>query len=456
MLSLIAALLIADPAADGAVPHPAAVEAPAGFAALDLSACADADGQRQLPREAALGELLARYPITLDVSAFSGAQTSLPQRIADACAGSDCVAPNGSLARLNRSAALMLDQRSDGRFSLAWSGAGPEPVTQAERIAAFFDLSRPGYTLTCLAVPQPPVTAIATAPAPAMASPAKPAAAPPAETRKGFLSQIRVASSDAEAEKDDYTKRNPAQVSYDDNKANSGAIISANAVALFPAVASWGKESVATQGFGDIRPFVGYQRISASDPGSEVNNLDFGVRGKFRFARNDGQEAYVGGLSAAYETDDRFKSQLTRYEASLALPVKAWLKEDLHYDVAAPCVWCQTADLTLVSDYVNVGNAGDKVALTDLPQYARAGIDATWDLRLKRGAGKPSFGLNLQYSAREDLSGEKASADRLTTRAAYYPTEQSHYAFGLEYDSGRDLTSLTPVKRWLVTWGFRN
>ncbi len=457
MFSLIAALLASDAAApaEATIAHPAPVEAPAGFTALDLSACTDVAGQRQLSREAALGELLARYPITLDVSAFGGPQTALPQRIADACVGEACTAPISSLAKLNRSAAVMISQRADGRFRLEWNGAGPEPATEAERVVAFFDLSRPGYVLTCLATPQPPVTAIATA-APSPSSPTKPTLAPASNKPKGFLSQIRVASSDTEAEKDDYTKRVPAQLSYDNNKANNGAIISANAVALFPAVASWGKESVTTQGFGDIRPFVGYQRISASDPASEVNNLDFGVRGKFRFARNDGQEAYVGGLSAAYETDDRFKSQLARYEASLALPVKAWLKDDLNYDETAPCVVCQTADLTLVSDYVNVGNPGDKVALTDLPQYARAGFDAAWDIRLKQGAGKPSFGLNLQYSAREDLSRENASADRLTTRASYYPTEQSHYAFGLEYDSGRDLTSLTPVQRWLVTWGFRN
>lgn len=464
MLSLIAALLISDAplaantaaATDAPVAHASVADTPAGFAALDLSACSDAAGQRQLPREAALSELLARYPITIDVSAFGGPQTSLPQRIADACVGDACIAPNTSLAKLNRSAAVMIEQRSDRRFRLEWNGAGPEPATQAERVTAFFDLSKPGYVLTCLATPQPPVTAIATAAPPPASPSAKPTTTAAANAQKGLLSQIRVASSEAEAEKDDYTKRNPAQLSYDNNRANTGAIISANAVALFPAVASWGKESVTTQGFGDVRPFVGYQRISASDPASEVNNLDFGVRGKFRFARADGQEAYVGGLSATYETDDRFKSQLARYEASLALPVKAWLKDDLHYDVAAPCVICQTADLTLVSDYVNVGNPGDKVALTDLPQYARAGFDASWDIRLKQGAGKPSFGLNLQYSARDDLSGENASADRLTTRAAYYPTEQSHYAFGLEYDSGRDLTSLTPVKRWLVTWGFRN
>lgn len=458
MLSLIAALLVSDAAIaanDATVSHAAMVDAPAGFAALDLSACTDVSGQRQLPREAAISELLARYPITLDVSAFGGSQAPLPQRIADACVGNACMAANTSLARLNRSAAVMIDQRSDGRFRLEWNGAGPEPVTQAGRVAAFFDLSRPGYVLTCLATPQPPVTAVAVAMPPSPA--AKPAEAKiAANAPKSLLSKIRIASSEAEAEKDDYTKRNPAQLSYDNNRANTGAIISANAVALFPALTSWGKESVTTQGFGDVRPFIGYQRISAANTASEVNNLDFGVRGKFRFARQDGQEAYVGGLSATYETDDRFKSQLGRYEASLALPVKVWLKDDLHYDVAAPCVVCQTADLTLVSDYVNVGNPGDKVALTDLPQYARAGFDATWDIRLKQGAGKPSFGLNLQYSARDDLSGENASADRLTTRAAYYPTEQSHYAFGLEYDSGRDLTSLTPVKRWLVTWGFRN
>ena len=444
MISLLASLLVAASATTTAMSP--------GLSGLDTVACDGEADTRRLSRQNAITQLLARYPIVVDVADFSGLQTPLAQRVAAACADEACQTDgrqtDGSLAALNRAVTVMLTTRDDGRLRLIWTGSGDEPATRPERIAAFFDLSRDTYTLQCLAPPPPPPV-IATAPAVPEVQPDKKTGI------RAVVSHWRIASTVNETEKDDYTKRDPARLSYVDNAADSAPVISARGVIAAPAVLTWGDQKVATEGFGDIRPFVGYERISSLYIGNEVNNLDIGLRGHFRFARNDGKEAYVGGLTAAYETDDRLHSSLTRFEASLGLPLKAWTERTFPGNASVECVICQTANMTLVSDYVDVSDPGDKIALLYLPQYARLGFDASWDVRLNRGKDKPGFGLNLLYSRRDDLSNEGATATRLISRAAYYPTPRSHYVFALEYDKGKDLTSLSDIDRWMLTWGYR-
>lgn len=448
MISLLASLLIAAaaPAASDAAVTPA-------FTVLDPSACEGDDDNRQLPRQKAIGQLLTRYPIMIDAADFSGPQTPLAQRVAAACADNACLTDAhltaGPYAALNRTVGAMLDARDDGQFRLVWIGSGAEPASRAERIAAFFDLSHDTYALQCLAAPPPPPIS-----APVIAAVPSEDEAPKTGLRAA-ISHWRIASTVNETEKNDYTKRDPARLSYVDNAADSAPVISAKGVIAAPAIITWGDQAVATRGFGDIRPFTGYERISSVNPSSEVNNLDFGLRGHFRFARNDGKEAYIGGLTAAYETDDRFQSALTRFEASLSLPLKAWTDRTFPGNGSSECVICQTANMTLVTDYVDVSDPGEKLALVDLPQYARAGFDAQWDVRLNRGKDKPSFGLNVQYSRRDDLRNDGATASRMISRAAYYPTPQSHYVFGLEYDKGQDLISFSNIDRWMLTWGYR-
>lgn len=453
MISLLASVLIAasTTATDTA--------SPSAFAAFDLAACEGEGDARNLSRQKAVTQLLTRYPIVMNAADFSGPQTPVAQRIAAACADQACLTPDpsgnpsltaGAYAALNRAAGAMLDARDDGRFRLVWAGQDAEPATRTERIAAFFDLSHETYTLQCLAAPPPPPVS-----APVIAAIPAPAEATPKKGLRGVVSRWRIASTVNETEKDDYTKRDPARLSYVDNATDAAPVISAKGVIAAPAIITWGDQAVATKGFGDIRPFAGYERISSIYPGSEVNNLDLGLRGHFRFARNDGKEAYIGGLTAAYETDDRFESALTRFEASLSLPLKAWTDRTFPGNGSSECVICQTANMTLVTDYVDVSDPGQKLALLNLPQYARAGFDAQWDVRLNRGKDKPGFGLNVQYSRRDDLRGDGATASRMISRAAYYPTPQSHYVFGLEYDKGEDLISLSNIDRWMLTWGYR-
>jgi hypothetical protein len=463
MISLLASLLIAAEAAPAAAPvAPQEVNALTGF---DTAACEGEGEARQLPRQKAISQLLARYPIVVDVADFSGPQTPLAQRVAQACPDDACTLDGNSYVKLNKAVAAVLDARENSQLRLKWTGDGAEPATRSQRVAAFFDLSRPTYSLQCLtAAPLPPSPAPLVAALPEGQPEDKKPEDKKAEDKKetsliAAVSHWRIASTVNETEKDDYTKRDPARLSYTDNASEAAAVISAKGTIAAPAIVTWGDKSVATKGFGDIRPFTSYERISDVDVADEVNNVDIGLRGHFRFARNDGKEAYTGGLTAAYETDDRLESALTRFEASLSLPLKTWLDTTIpalsSAGNSAKCVICQTTSMTLVTDYVDVSDPGAKAALLDLPQYGRAGFDAQWDVRLNRGADKPGFGLNVQYSRRQDMSGRDATASRLTSRAAYYPTPQSHYVFGLEYDKGKDLTSLTAIDRWMFTWGYR-
>jgi hypothetical protein len=451
MISLLASLLIATEAAAHTAPD---INALTGF---DTAACEGEGDIRQLPRQKAIAQLLARYPIVADIADFGGPQIPLAQRVAQACPDDACPADGNSLVQLNRAVSALLDARENSQLRLSWTGDGIEPADKPDRIAAFFDLSRQTYSLQCLAAaPLPPIATPIVASAVAATTPDASAEESKPETTIGaVISHWRIASTVSETEKDDYTKRDPARLSYTDNASDAAPVISAKGVIAAPAIVTWGDQAVATKGFGDIRPFTSYERISNVDVTGEVNNLDLGLRGHFRFARNDGKEAYIGGLTAAYETDDRLESALTRFEASLSLPLKTWIDTTLPAFSSDTCVICQTTNMTLVTDYVDVSDPGAKAALIDLPQYARAGFDAQWDVRLNRGPDKPGFGLSLQYSRREDLRGGDATASRLISRAAYYPTPQSHYVFGLEYDKGQDLTSLTGIDRWMFTWGYR-
>lgn len=438
------------------------------FARLLPADCIADGGDRFLPRRKLVERVLSDHPIVIDAASFSGPELPIGQRIARACDANGC--HDDGYGALNKLAAAMLAQRGDAQFQLVWVGQGGEPEAPADRIAAFYDLSRATYRIRCIGTPPPPPVApqvVADLPeTPPQAPEAAPDTTKPEKAKLdkadraphglfGALSKIRIASSIAETDKSDYTKRDPAKLSYVRNAANDDAVLSVKAVAVTPAIASWGDADDKTDGYGTIKPFVGYERISSQSHSSEINNVDLGLRGQYRFGQYDGLPAFNGALSAAYETDDRFKSSLTRIEATLSPPWAAWLRERHLIQEGKDCVWCQSTGLTLTSDYVNVGNPGDKSALDNLPQFARVGFDAGWSVQWKPHPDMASLGLDVQFADRQDVTGNNATATRLTTRATYYPSAASHVVLGLQYDKGKDLSSLTPIDTWMLTWGYR-
>jgi hypothetical protein len=440
-----------------------AAEAVSPFARLLPADCVVDGGDRFLPRRKLVERVLKDHPIIIDAASFSGPELPMGQRIAKACDANGC--HDDGYGALNKLAVAMLTQRSDAQFQLVWIGQGGEPEAPADRIAAFYDLSRATYRIRCIGAPPPPpdapqvVAALPEAPAQAPSPAASPDKPDKAERVPhglfGALSKIRIASAIAETDKSDYTKRDPAKLSYVRNAANDDAVLSVKAVAVTPAIASWGDADDKASGYGTIKPFVGYERISSQSHSSEINNVDLGLRGQYRFGQYDGLPAFNGALSAAYETDDRFKSSLTRIEATLSPPWAAWLRERHLIQEDKNCVWCQSSGLTLTTDYVHVGNPGDKTALYDLPQFARVGFDAGWSVQWKPHPDMASLGLDVQLADRQDVTGNSATASRLTTRATYYPSAASHVVLGLQYDKGKDLSSLTPIDTWMITWGYR-
>jgi hypothetical protein len=439
--------------APSAPPPPADAFAP--LLPADCEAGAEGGDARYLPRRKLIGRVLSDHPVVLDAAAFAGPALPVGQQVA-ACQDDAC--HNDGYRALNRLASGLLRQRTSAQFQLVWAGEGAEPATDADRIAAFYDLSRVTYRLRCIgAPPPPPVVPQVVADLPQAHGPHKVKDVKP-EVRRGLfgmLSKIRIASSVTETDKSDYTKRDPAKLSYVRNAANDDAVFSVKAVAVTPPLASWGNPDDKVAGYGTLKPFIGYERISSRNNASGVNNVDFGMRGQYRFGQYDGLAAFTGSLSAAYETDDHFKSALTRVEASLAPPWASWLRERHLISGGKGCVWCQSTGLTVVTDYAKVGNPGDKTALDHLPQYARVGFDAGYSVQWKPHPDMASLGIDVQFADRQDFTGNGATATRLTTRATYYPSADSHVVLGLQYDKGKDLTSLTAVDNWMVTWGYR-
>ncbi|MCR6658692.1 MAG: hypothetical protein NVV72_04860 [Asticcacaulis sp.] len=241
MISLLASLLISAEAAT--IPD---INALTGF---DTAVCEGEGDARQLPRQKAIAQLLARYPIVVDVADFSGPQTPLAQRVANACPDDACAENENSYTKLNAAVASVLDARENSQLRLEWTGDGPEPAGRPERIAAFFDLSRPTYTLTCLtSAPLPPAApVVATAPHDKT----------PETGLRAAISQWRIASTVNETEKDDYTQRDPARLTYTDNAADAAPVISAKGTIAAPAIVTWG-----------IRPWP--RRASATSAPSPV------------------------------------------------------------------------------------------------------------------------------------------------------------------------------------------
>jgi len=453
VFSVLSGLAAAVTIASGAPAAPLPADA---FAALLPAECESEDGERYLPRRKLVEHVLKDHPLFVNAAAFGGPAVPVGQQIAGACRDGKC--GDDGYAVLNRLASAMLQQRADAQFQLVWTGPEAEPVSVSDRIAAFYDLGRATYRIRCLgAPPPPPIVPQVVASLPEAHGPVKVAQEKPAMRRGLFaaLSKLRVASSVTETDKSDYTKRDPAKLSYVSNAASGDAQLSVKAALVTPPIASWGNPDDKVAGYGTVKPYVSYERISSRLNTSNVNNVDFGLRGQYRFGRYDDLPAFNGSLSAAYETDDRFKSALTRVEASLSPPWATWLRERHLISGGKGCVWCQSSGLTLVSDYAKVGNPGDKTALDDLPQYARVGFDAGYSVQWKPHPDLASFGLDVSFADRQDFTGNGATATRLTTRATYYPSASSHVVLGLQYDKGKDLTSLTNVDNWMITWGYR-
>lgn len=410
------------------------VQANNPLAWISPALCAETEGVRQITRRKIIGVLLKEYPVTLDADAFNAAPLRLADRIATADCGGDIACKQvGPLRKLKSAAVDMLEVRRSANFELTWIGPGVEPEDEEEQIRAFYDLGQTSYRLTCLTQPATPVAP----------DPAKPS----------FLERLTIASALAETEKG-FGKRDPAKISFRADREAGTESATVKIAVMTPPIAQWTMSRDQPLD-GSLRAFAAYDRLTAADPAKAVNTLDLGVRTAWTLDVQGGGPLVFGG-DLAWQSDDDLKSSLTRGELFLR-PGLTWKGYGRDYFLTdGPGYTLRfNWDMRFLVDHVEVHDPGDKPGLLNKKNYTRGGYDLDAGLRLRRRAADPTFGFSLAYKFRDDWSGSPANADRFTGKLQYFPKDDSHFAFGLEYDRGEDLTAFSKIESWLITFGYR-
>lgn len=188
------------------------------------------------------------------------------------------------------------------------------------------------------------------------------------------------------------------------------------------------------------RPYLSYQRRTGAD---EVNDLVFGLQ----YERLGPFGGLYGDLS--FETDDAFDSAL--YRAAVTWR-PAWTLGCMSgNDGRRQGFRCTPR---FVVDHVSVGDVGGKVSLVDEAEYTRigGGLEVVgW--RALDGGGRLEG--RLSYEALIPLDGDEGEAELARFVLDWLPQADGHWAFGVEYVDGEDLTSLTRSSRIMAYIGFR-
>jgi hypothetical protein len=207
--------------------------------------------------------------------------------------------------------------------------------------------------------------------------------------------------------------------------------------------------------------YVAYDRQGENDPAKDgyVNNLDFGVQLNGALDLPWGETLATGyyGLSARYQTDDNFRSEVYAAEFRFEPPL-APIKHHNIYDrlwsggpVAADFKW--RADL--VADWIEVSDAGRKVALVDKAEYVRLGYDI--DLALRVGPSDKDWRVlfRAKYQLRDGRTEDGGDAQIFTGGLSYLASEDTRWKFGLTYERGENLESFERSELWKLAIGFR-
>jgi hypothetical protein len=422
-----------------AAPDPLPPEHP--FSWLDAGRCPPEAAEAYLARASVVDALLGRYPLRVSAASLTGGAADIPSAIADSdCASPSCSANEKALSSLYGAVEDMLRLRQGRRFELVWAGQGAEPASERERVRAFYDLAGPeGYRVRCLVPGREPA--------------AGGDGAPPNW-------RVSVGATLADLAKP-LGQREFASVSLRGDEEADTLVGTVRGVVG----ATWIGPDLAggTQRFAG-GPYLAYERVSNPNPAKAVNNVELGFRGVWLFypGARDPEAAYPTWttLSTAWLTDDEGDSSAWRAELAIRPGLgRALFQTGYGYDrtvIDAPDYFVTARwDLNLAADYVSVEAAGEKTAWLTMPEYLRWGYDLSGELRLRWRERAPTVGLGASYQFRDDLDHAGGNADRLTGRLKYYPSDDSRWTFGLEYDRGENLQSLEPLENWLVTLGYR-
>lgn len=413
------------------------------FSWLDAGRCPPAGAAEPvLPRATVVDALLTRYPLRLSAADLTRPM-DVPAAIAASECSGECKGNALALDLLNGAVEDMVNERENDRFRLVWVSNAPEPEGHPEQVAAFYDMRRSdGYRIYC----KTPGRAV------------DPNAPPPTPPRW----QVSVGATLADLAKS-FDQRETASVSLRVDEQADTEVGTVRGVIG----ATWSPpDSVSANGvvrFGG-GPYLGYERVTHPSPDKAVNNLELGFRGQWLFYPGavDPDAPYPSWLtlSSSWLTDDQGDSSAWRVEAAyrpgLSGPLfrsgygfeRALLDEPRYFVTAR---W----DLNLIADYAEVIDPGEKAALLNRPDYLRWGYDLSGELRLRWRERDPTIGLSALYQFRDDLDRSGGNADRVTARLKYYPSKESNWTFGLEYDRGENIQSLEPLENWLMTLGYR-
>lgn len=123
---------------------------------------------------------------------------------------------------------------------------------------------------------------------------------------------------------------------------------------------------------------------------------------------------------------------------------------------ADPTLLLDRVVVTGVLDYGDIVDAGDKTELETIEEYQRFGYDVRADwFHLRGNANLPQTSLRLDYSLREDFSGEPSDARMFKGTLAVEPDAASDFSFKLVYGVGEVLTSLKDVDQWKLVIGYK-
>lgn len=216
-----------------------------------------------------------------------------------------------------------------------------------------------------------------------------------------------------------------------------------------------------------VSPFVALKYDQNISPSDEIDDLTIGVTSNWRLPfGNQGSfiDGIQPGITVGYITDiEERESAQWVLETKFPLPFERidFLKPltgALNYN-SPPQDGFQLLpywSLSGVLDYGDIVDAGDKTELETIEEYQRFGYDIRADWFLLRGnASLPQTSLRLDYSSREDFSGEPSDARMFKGTLAFKPDAASDFSFKLVYEEGEVLTSLKDVEQWKLVIGYK-
>lgn len=206
--------------------------------------------------------------------------------------------------------------------------------------------------------------------------------------------------------------------------------------------------------------FAQIQRKGTSAPGSsgDVNNLNFGgvVAGLVSPEWGGRRRFFYYDLAAKYLTDDDFESRAyqaaLRIDPPLPLPGYRVGRELARGDDLRVYGWWTS---TVVADWTQVDDPGEKTNLLTAPEFARIGYDLSGHILWLPADPRTrlSIQLDMNYSVRDGQTEDGGDAQLVNIALRWLPDPR--YSFGLAYERGENLDSLERIDIWKLVLGAR-